>query len=404
MVVFSAGIRARDDLARACGLEIGPRGGIVVNDACRTSDPHIYAIGECALAQGQIWGLVAPGYAMANVVADRIMGGSSEFGGADLSAKLKLLGVEVASFGDAHGRAAGAQDIVFKDLVTNVYKARALGRRQARAGRHPDRRREFVRLARADDVEQDAGPRETRRSDPPRAGRGGGSSALGVGAMPDAAVICSCNNVTKGRISLAIAENGLTEVGAVKACTKAGTSCGGCATLVGDILRDCLQKAGVEVDNSICEHFKYSRQELFDIVRVNSVSSFGELLARFGKGAGCEICKPAVASMLASLTTTSYILEGEQASLQDTNDHFLANLQKDGSYSIVPRIPVARSRPTSSSRWVLSRATTAFTPRSRADSGSISSERASSNSPKCGLAWPKPASSRGTPMPRRYAR
>ena len=290
MVVFSAGIRARDDLARACGLEIGPRGGIVVNDACRTSDPHIYAIGECALAQGQIWGLVAPGYAMANVVADRIMGGSSEFSGADLSAKLKLLGVEVASFGDAHGRTAGAQDIVFKDLVTNVYKKLVLSAdaKHVLGGILIGDASSYGSLVQMM-LNRMPVPEKPEDLILPARSEGGGSSALGVGAMPDAAVICSCNNVTKGRISLAIAEKGLTDVGAVKACTKAGTSCGGCATLVGDILRDCLQKAGVEVDNSICEHFKYSRQELFDIVRVNSVSSFGELLARFGKGAGCEI-------------------------------------------------------------------------------------------------------------------
>jgi nitrite reductase (NADH) large subunit len=157
--------------------------------------------------------------------------------------------------------------------------------------------------------------------------------------MSDDAVVCSCNNVSKGKICLAIAEKKLTEVGAVKACTKAGTGCGGCATLVADVLRAELCKSGIAVDYSLCEHFKLSRQELFDVVRVNGITSFGELIARYGQGRGCEICKPAVASMLASLSTTSYILDGEQAALQDTNDHFLANLQKDGSYSVVPRIP-----------------------------------------------------------------
>jgi nitrite reductase (NADH) large subunit len=173
---------------------------------------------------------------------------------------------------------------------------------------------------------------------PARSG-GSGSAATGVAAMSDEAVVCSCNNVSKGKICLAIVDNRLTEVGAVKSCTKAGTGCGGCATLVADILRSELSKAGIAIDNSLCEHFPFSRQELFDIVRINGITSFGELLARHGKGRGCEICKPAVASMLASLSTTRYILEGEQATLQDTNDHFLANLQKDGTYSIVPRIP-----------------------------------------------------------------
>ncbi|HKQ67768.1 MAG TPA: nitrite reductase large subunit NirB [Polyangiaceae bacterium] len=339
MVVFSAGIRPRDDLGKKGGLEIGARGGIVVDDACLTSDPSIYAIGECALAQGQIWGLVAPGYSMARVVADRLMGGSSLFQGADLSTKLKLLGVEVASFGDAHGRTPGAQDIVFKDLVANVYKKLVVSHdaKQVLGGVMVGDASSYGSLVQ---MMLNKMPVSEHPEDLILPARGsGGSAESGVGAMPDEAVICSCNNVTKGRICLAIAENSLTEVGAVKACTKAGTSCGGCATLVSDILRVELKKAGVEVKNAICEHFDFSRQELFDLVRVNGISSFAELVQRHGKGRGCEICKPAVASILASLATTSYVLEGDQAALQDTNDHFLANLQKDGTYSIVPRVP-----------------------------------------------------------------
>jgi nitrite reductase (NADH) large subunit len=99
-----------------------------------------------------------------------------------------------------------------------------------------------------------------------------------------------------------------------------------------------MQRAGLAVRTSLCEHFAYTRQELFDLVRVTRIRSFRELLDRHGSGGGCEVCKPAVASMLASLGS-GYILDGEQASLQDTNDHFLANLQKNGTYSVVPRVP-----------------------------------------------------------------
>jgi nitrite reductase (NADH) large subunit len=268
------------------------------------------------------------------------MDGPSVFEGADLSTKLKLLGVDVASFGDAHGRAAGVQDIVYKDLVSNVYKklvVSADGKNVLGGVLVGDASSygSLVQMMRSK-MPVPARPEELIL---PGLASGGGSSAVGVAAMGAEAVVCSCNNVTKGKICLAIAEQKLAEVGAVKACTKAGTGCGGCATLVADILRVELAKSGIVVDNSLCEHFKFSRQELFDIVRVNGITSFGELLQRHGRGRGCEICKPAVASMLASLSTTSYILDGEQASLQDTNDHFLANLQKDGSYSIVPRIP-----------------------------------------------------------------
>src|SRR5204863_4445645 len=133
-------------------------------------------------------------------------------------------------------------------------------------------------------------------------------------------------------------DGGLTDMGGVKATTRAGTTCGGCVPIATDLLKEELRKAGVEVRNHLCEHFAYSRQELFDIVRVHRLVSFSEVLARYGRGHGCEICKPAVASMLASMGG-GYILDGEQASLQDTNDHFLANLQRDGTYSVVPRLP-----------------------------------------------------------------
>jgi nitrite reductase (NADH) large subunit len=340
LLVFSAGIRPRDELAREAGITVGPRGGITVDEACRTSDPSIYAVGECAFAAGQIWGLVAPGYSMATVVADRLMGGTSLFAGADLSTKLKLLGVDVASFGDAHGRIAGVQDIVYKDLVSNVYKKLVVSAdgKKVLGGVLVGDASSYGSLVQMM-KEQMPVPARLEELILPARSSSGGSAGAGVAAMSDEAIVCSCNNVSKGKICLAIADNKLTEVGAVKSCTKAGTGCGGCATLVGDILRHELTRAGIAVDNSLCEHFKFSRQELFDIVRVNGITSFGELLARHGKGRGCEVCKPAVASMLASLSTTSYILDGEQAALQDTNDHFLANLQRDGSYSIVPRVP-----------------------------------------------------------------
>src|SRR6266508_4574706 len=217
VVVFAAGVRPRDELARAAGLTIGPRGGVVVDDACRTSDPHIFAIGECAHLGGRVYGLVAPGYAMAEVVADRLLGGAATFPGADTSTKLKLLGVDVA---------------------------------------------------------------------------------------------------------------------AVKSCTRAGTTCGSCLPL----LKGLLTEAGVQQSRALCEHFDHTRQELFDIVRVRGIRTFSELITQHGRGRGCDICKPVVASILASLGT-GYVLDGEQATLQDTNDHFLANLQRNGTYSVVPRIP-----------------------------------------------------------------
>ena len=159
---------------------------------------------------------------------------------------------------------------------------------------------------------------------------------LGVGALPAAAQICSCNNVTKGDLTEAIA-GGCCDVPDLKKCTLAGTSCGSCVPL----LKQLLEAEGVEQSKALCEHFSHSRAELFEIVSAGpseSVRTFSGLIERFGTGKGCDICKPAVASILAS-TSSEHILDGEQASLQDSNDHFLANIQKNGSYSIVPRVP-----------------------------------------------------------------
>ncbi|MEB3035299.1 (2Fe-2S)-binding protein, partial [[Mycobacterium] nativiensis] len=159
------------------------------------------------------------------------------------------------------------------------------------------------------------------------AGSGDSKSALGISALPGAAQICSCNNVSKDQLCDAIA-GGCHDVQSLKDCTKAGTSCGSCIPL----LKELLVAEGVEQSKALCEHFAQSRAELFEIVQVTGIRTFSELLERFGTGHGCDICKPTVASILAS-TGSDHILSGEQAALQDTNDHFLANIQRNGSYS-----------------------------------------------------------------------
>jgi nitrite reductase (NADH) large subunit len=157
--------------------------------------------------------------------------------------------------------------------------------------------------------------------------------------LPDAAtaLICSCNNVSKGAIVAAI-DAGCTTIGALKTSTKAATSCGGCSSLLARILKAELTARGVAVDNDLCEHFPYSRQQLFHLVRVGQLRSFGDTIAKHGRGLGCDICKPAIASILASCWN-EFVLKRDQAVLQDTNDYFLANLQRDGTYSVVPRVP-----------------------------------------------------------------
>ncbi len=337
IVVFSAGIRPRDELARACGLDVGERGGIVVDAGCRTTDPAIYAIGECALADNRIWGLVAPGYEMARVAADRVLGGEATFDGGDLSTKLKLMGVDVASFGDTFATGEGARAITYDDPVNKVYKRLVVddAGTSVRGGVFVGDASAYQLLLQMSrgDLPTPEHPEQLifPAADSDRA-------VVGVGALAETATVCSCNNVTKATICGAVRDGGCTDVREIKAATKAGATCGGCMPIVTELLKDELRQAGVEVRNDLCEHFAYSRQELFDIVRVHRIVSFSELLAGHGTGHGCEICKPAVASMLASLGG-GYILDGEQAALQDTNDHFLANLQRDGTYSVVPRVP-----------------------------------------------------------------
>ncbi|OBA84114.1 nitrite reductase large subunit [Mycobacterium sp. 1164966.3] len=337
VVVFAAGIRPRDELARAAGLTIADRGGVLTDLSCRTSDPDIYAVGEVAAIEGRCYGLVGPGYTSAEVVADQLLDGAAEFPEADLSTKLKLLGVDVASFGDAMGATENCLEVVINDAVNRTYAKLVLS----------DDAKTLLGGVLVGDASSYGVLRPMVGSELPGdplaliapAGSGDGASALGIGALPDSAQICSCNNVTKGDLKCAIGD-GCGDVAALKACTAAGTSCGSCVPL----LKQLLEAEGVEQSKALCEHFSQSRAELFQIISATEIRTFSELLERFGRGKGCDICKPVVASILAS-TGSDHILDGEQASLQDSNDHFLANIQKNGSYSVVPRVPGGDIKP-----------------------------------------------------------
>jgi len=336
LIVFSAGIRPRDELARAAGLTVGERGGIQIDSGCRTSNPDVYAIGECALWQGRIFGLVAPGYQMAEVAARNLAGEDVQFLGADMSTKLKLMGVDVASIGDAHGSTADALNYVFTDEAAGVYKKLVVsGDRKQLLG--------SILVGDASDygpllqLALNTVPLPEHPEDLILPMRSGAAKGVGVDMLPDSALVCSCNGVSKGAICAAVRE-GCATLGALKKKTKCATSCGGCGPLAKSIIDAELKKQGVAVTNHLCEHFAYSRQQLFHLVRVNQVRTFEELLKRNGKGMGCDICKPAVASILASCWN-EMVLKPQHAPLQDTNDHFLANLQKDGTYSVVPRVP-----------------------------------------------------------------
>src|SRR5262245_36789092 len=336
MVIVSAGIRPRDELARACGLAVGERGGIVVDSGLRTSDPRIYCIGESALYAGMIYGLVGPGYSMATVLAERLCGGDASFTGADLSTKLKLLGVDVASFGDAFAdETLGAQShrVVFEDRVRGVYQKLVLS---------TDGRRLLggILVGDAEAYPQLLVAARDGRPVPERPHEllfGAGVAAVAAGGdLSDETQVCSCNDVSAGCIRGAIAAQELTTVAGVSACTRAGAGCGGCVPLVRQILEAELAATGRGVTRHLCEHFAHTRQELFEIVKIGRIASFEALLASHGRGAGCEVGRPAVASILAS-TWNDFVLH--HSTIQDTNDRFLANIQRGGTYSVIPRIP-----------------------------------------------------------------
>lgn len=333
MLVISAGIKPRDELAKASGLTTGPRGGIVVDDLLKTDDPNIFAIGECALHKGMIYGLVAPGYEMADVVISQLLGSNDKsFESYDMSTKLKLIGVDVASFGDALCEKESHKPIIFEDKLEGIYK---------RINISEDGKKLLggILVGDADAYNMLLQVALNGMALPPNpedlilGARGG--EELGM-ELPDSAQICSCENVTKGDICKAVVEDGLEDIAAVKTCTKAGTGCGACSPIVADIFNEQLKKMGKAVKKVICEHFDYSRQELFDLIKVKGIQSYDELLNSYGKGDGCEVCKPAVASLMASIWNEMIL---KQDTIQDTNDRYLANIQKGGSYSVVPRVP-----------------------------------------------------------------
>ena len=334
MIIVSAGIRPRDELAKNAGLDVGERGGINVDSYMLTSDPDIFAIGECALYEGMIYGLVAPGYQMADTVSDLLLGKEASFEGADMSTKLKLIGTDVASFGAIEApEGSNAREIVINDPHAQLFKKLVVSEdgKKLLGGILVGDASAYGGLLQMYQNEMVLPPEPIQLILP----ASDGAPAMGAGDIPDSAQICSCEAVTKGTLCAAI-DDGCSTIGELKACTKAGTGCGGCVPLMTDVFKARMKENGVVVSNRICEHFDHSRQDLYQIIRSTGIQTFDELIKKHGTGLGCEICKPVVGSILAS-TWNKPILEN--APLQDTNDAFLANIQQDGTYSVIPRIP-----------------------------------------------------------------
>ncbi len=340
MLVISAGIRPRDELAKHCGIEVGERGGIVVNEYMQTSDPSVFAIGECALFDDTIYGLVAPGYEMADVAVAKICGHNKVFRRFDMSTKLKLVGVEVASFGDPFIEEPYARTIVFEDKHQGIYKRLNIssdGKYLLGGVLVGDAERYNLLLQTVNNqlvLPENPGDLMMSATE-----KGGASdSAGGLSALPDSALICSCEGVTKADICRAVTEDECESADAVKKCTKAGSGCGGCVPMVKDLVAAAMKQQGKYIRNVVCEHFALSRQELYDLIKIHGMESYDEVLDTLGQGDGCEVCKPLVSSLLASIWNDMILRKGNDTA-QDSNDRFLANIQKGGTYSVVPRIP-----------------------------------------------------------------
>lgn len=337
MLIISAGIRPRDELGKTCDLKMGVRGGIVVDNKMQTSDPDIYAIGEVALYNQMIYGLVAPGYEMAEVAVNQILEKSEVTMSEeiDMSTKLKLIGVDVASFGVPYMPPEKGHSIIFENKTKSLYK-------RINVSHDGKTLLGGILIGDADDYNilhqmfLNGIPLPDNAEELIVGSRGEGGSAFGSAMdLPDTAVICSCEAVTKGAVCCSVLEGGNEDVKSVAKATKATTGCGGCKPMVADLVKESLKTLGKTVKESICEHFNYSRQELYDIVKLRDIQDYDELLDSFGSGHGCEICKPAVAAIFASIYNET---ANRQETIQDSNDRYLANIQRNGTYSVVPRV------------------------------------------------------------------
>lgn len=340
-VIFSVGIRPRDELARKCGISTGSRGGIVVNSFMQTSYKDIYAIGEVALFDNKIYGLVLPGYQMAEVAAKHILQivypsvEIKDFKTPFLVTKLKVIGLEVASFGKINGE--NTYEIKYKNEDSFIYKKIIFDKKTKKilGGIFLGDLTNFSLISQKVEEEYYHSKSELTFQNIENLLFTNQNAAKLSFSLEDF-IVCKCNGINKKQILNSIGENKIQDLETLKLITNAGTGCGGCINFLQEILDSEFKVTQKNYKKFICEHFHYTRTELFNLIKIKKYKTFKEVLKNHGQGIGCEICKPAIASILASLWNT-HVLKEE--TIQDTNDKFLANIQKGGSYSIVPRIP-----------------------------------------------------------------
>ncbi len=328
LVVVAAGIRPNVELARKAGVTV--KRGIVVNDYMETSDPDIFAVGECVEHRGVCYGLVAPLFDQGKVLAATITGRRGPtYNGTVQAAKLKIVGVEMFSAGNIDDD--GAEPVRYEDPSLGIYKKVALRDGKLAGvilvGDTSDSHR-YMEWLRTD---ADLTDRRRHLLFPPPAADAG----LDVAEMSDGATVCGCVGVTKGTIIHAIHERGVNTLSQLKEATRACTGCGSCTSLCQDLLRAVAPDFEDEKKKTICACMPFAEDRLRDILRSQKLKSVQDVLEIYGNGVGCEICKPALSYMLDMLWCGDH---DEDRSARFINDRVHANIQKDGTFSVVPRI------------------------------------------------------------------
>ena len=337
IVVMAAGIRPNAALAKDAGLTVNR--GIVVTPDMRTSDPDIFALGECAEASNQVFGLVAPLYEMANVVAAQLAGASeAAFSPSASATKLKVTGINLFSAGD-FAEAPDREEIVLRDAARSVYKRLVLKDDKLLGvvmyGDTSDGAWFFDLLKRQADVSE---LRETLIFGQSYAGGSPLDPMAAVAALPDEAEICGCNGVCKGRIVSAIKDKGLGSLDDVRAHTKASASCGSCTGLVEQVMKltlgDAYNPAAVQ---PMCGCTKHGHDDVRRLIVAKELKSIPAVMQEleWSTSNGCAKCRPALNYYLLATWPLDYRDDSQSRFI---NERVHANIQKDGTFSVVPRM------------------------------------------------------------------
>ncbi|MFN3323568.1 MAG: nitrite reductase large subunit NirB [Bryobacteraceae bacterium] len=330
IVVIAAGIRPNAELGRRAGLEV--RRGIVVNDYMETSSPDIFAVGECTEHRGEVYGLVAPLLAQGKVLAATITGNKGPvFDGTAPAAKLKIMGVDVFSAGDFSDSEAGREAVRYEDPSLGIYKKLVL-RDNKLAGvilvgdaTDSSRYMEWLRSG------CDLSDQRRKLLFPDNAADAGANVAM----LSDSETVCGCMGVTKGAIITAIHEKGVCTLSQLKEATRASSGCGSCGSLCQELLRAVAPNFEEETKKVLCKCVPYPEDQLREIVRSQRLRSVQEILDIYGNGTGCEVCKPALSYMVDVVWCGEH---EEDRAARFINDRVHANIQRDGTFSVVPRI------------------------------------------------------------------